>query len=276
MTSEILRDNTELVLALMQFADGDFHCGVKIFESEDDFENILEELGTTYENSPPTESFRLLDKFFGRDYLTFNDISYEEKKNVLNYVVKNRMKKVQSVYREVYRDTRSSMHRYRQLDLIVPHEFALAAKYTLSQDFNNAIDNCGSFTNNEFIQKAVHINDEAKLLNISLYKEPSQKLFSEELSSSVQKFVETYNHDKLTYVLNLFSIMEKLDISPDISEAQNTYFNKVYSKFSYLITKSSSDSLIDTERFLFDVLKLGDKLNFNTDFYRNIVSKAAQ
>ena len=140
----------------------------------------------------------------------------------------------------------------------------------------NPIDNCGSFTNNEFIQKAVHINDEAKVLNISLYKEPSQKLFSEELSSSVQKFVETYNHDKLTYVLNLFSIMEKLDISPDISEAQNTYFNKVYSKFSYLITKSSSDSLIDTERFLFDVLKLGDKLNFNTDFYRNIVSKAAQ
>lgn len=276
VTSEILRENTELVLALMQFADGDFHCGVKAFESEDDFENILEELGTTYENSPPTESFRLLDKFFGRDYLTFNDISYEEKKNVLNYVVKNRMKKVQSVYREVYRDTRSSMHRYRQLDLIVPHEFALAAKYTLSQDFNNAIDNCGSFTNNEFIQKAVHINDEAKLLNISLYKEPSQKLFSEELSSSVQKFVESYNHDKLTYVLNLFSIMEKLDISPDISEAQNTYFNKVYSKFSYLIAKSSSDSLIDTERFLFDVLKLGDKLNFNTDFYRNIVSKAAQ
>lgn len=276
VTSEILRENTELVFALMQFGDGDFHCGVKTFVSEDEYAQILEELSMTYENCPPTESFRLLDKFFGLDYFTFNDISYEEKKKVLNVIVKDRMQKVQSVYREVYRDTKNSMHRYRQLDLIIPHEFALAAKYTLSQDFNNTLNHDGIFTNSELIQKAIHINDEAKLLNISLYKEPSVKMFSDELCKSVQEFVEKYDHDKLKYTLGLFRIMEKLDIKPEISEAQNTYFKQVYSKFSYLIAKSTADSLIDTESFLFDVLNLGDKLNFNTDFYRNIVTKAAE
>lgn len=275
ITSTVTNETVDLMFALLQFSDGDFHCAIRNFDGFDRYMKIMQKIIQTYQNSPLTETIRLLDEYFGREYYTLKDIFFEERQNIINSLLKNKREKFQSVYREVYNDGRGIILHFRNLGLKVPSEFKLAAQYTLSQDFNAIFENHEDVLVNEnLLQAACDINNEAKALNIELQKEPTEKIFAAEIAKRIQNFSKNYEINKLDATLDIFKISETLDINPNINEAQYIYFTQIYSNFSTLVTKVKS-SVEDTKEFLLKILKLGDKLNINTDFYRNIVVKAA-
>ncbi len=275
--SRITLETSDIMFALLQFSDGDFHCAIREFDGADRYTKIMKQLIQTYQNCPPTETVRLLDEYFGKEYYTLKDIFFEERRKILNLLIKNKMDKFQSVYREVYTEGRGSIMHYRNLGLQVPSEFKLAAQYTLSQDFNSIFKNRECLVDENLLQNASDINNEAVSLEIALDKEPTATFFAKEIAYRVHSFVKNYESHRLELALELFKISEMLNLKPDISEAQNIYFTKIYSKFSELITKiTESGNISESKEILLNVLKLGEKLNINTEFYRNIIIKATE
>lgn len=277
ITSKVTLESSDMMFALLQFSGGDFHCAIRNYDGADRYMKVMKNLIQTYQNYPPTETIRLLDEYFGKEYYTLKDIFFEERQQVINLLIRNKMEKFQSVYREVYNDGRGAILHFRNLGLKVPSEFRLAAQYTLSQDFNAIFENHEDVLIDEnLLQAALDINNEAKALEIELHKEPTEALFSAEIARRVHDFVKNYEYHRLDTALEIFKTAEMLDIKPNISEAQNIYFTKIYSKFSLLVSKiTESDSAQQGKEFLLKTLKLGEKLNINTEFYRNIIVKAS-
>ena len=69
----------------------------------------------------------------------------------------------------------------------------------------------------------------------------------------------------------LLDLIEKLEISVDISEAQNVFYTKVITKLPDMIANMSSQN----DRNLIEQLfYIGERLNINVDFYRAKFDKA--
>ena len=90
---------------------------------------------------------------------------------------------------------------------------------------------------------------------------------------NINRLVYSFEIQQADAILELFDNIEKLELEIDISEAQNTYYAKIYHRIGEIIdmnTKQKRKSDIKLAQMLLDI---GDKLNINTDFYRNKLDK---
>lgn len=273
--SKITLEKSDLMFALLQYSGGDFHCTIKEYSDSTNFNKISKELFQTYTNSPITETIRQLDENFGKEYYTLKDIFIDERKTLLTTLLKDKLSKFSNNYREVYNEGRSSILHLMKLGLNVPQEFKLAALYTLSQDFNNIFNTPESLHDENSVQLALEINNEAKTLEIELDKTLTSKFFSKQICQRVHDFAKTYESHRLEKALELFEFIDSLDMRVDVAEAQNIYFSKIYRQFTKIIEKLSDQHNLEGNRsMLLSVLRLGEYLNINTEFYKSIILKA--
>ncbi len=273
--SKITHEKSDFMFALLQYTSGDFHCAIKEYTDHADYNKIVNELLSTYSDSLITETIRLIDHYFGREYFSLKDIFIEERKTILTRLLKDKMSKFSNNYRDVYNEGKIPILQLKKLGLSVPQEFKIAAQYTLSQDFNSLFSSPDMQLDESCISNALEINNEAKLLEIELDKEQTSKFFSMLITQKVKDFTNTYESHRLEKALELFKHIDSLEIKVDVSEAQNIYFGKVFRKFAELIETITKENNMQSSRcLLLAVLKLGEYLNINTEFYKSIIIKA--
>ncbi len=273
--SKITLEKSDFFFAAIQFPEGDFHCAIKKY---DDTENIIDtakRLCNIYLNNPVTEIIRALDHIFGNEYYTLKDILIEDRSRILLSSLKGKINKFSNTYREVYNEGKSFILQLINLGINVPLEYKLAAQYTLTGDFNEIFKNSIDIMDDEIIQKAIDISNEAQALKIEIDKTPTSEIFSKQIQKSIYNFMKNFEIHRLEKILKMFECASKLDLKIDISEAQNMYFNKIYTKFTKLVdTISQNESDINELRdYLFSLLILGEYLNINTDFYKSSILK---
>ena len=276
--SEITTETFDVMFALLQYSDGDFHCAIKEFCDTKDYMHIVKNLIYTFMDSSRTEVIRLLDEYFGREYFTLKDIFTEDRQKILKELLKSKTDKFQNIYREIYNEGRGSVLNFKKLGLEVPSSYKLAAQYTLSQDFNDIFKKRDCLNDENLVQTACDIIDEAKSLEVDIDKTIAQKVVSDNLYKLIRVFTEELDFNKLKSILDIFKFAEQLEIVPDITISQNVYFTKIYQNFSKIMTQimTKSHNLSENKEKLMELIKLGDKLNIDTDFYKNIIVKASE
>ena len=272
--SKITLEKQDLTFALLQYTGGDFHCAIKEFVSVSEYEKMQKDLTDSYLNFPLTESIRRIDEYFGRQYFTLKDIFLDERRNILKQIFQGELAKFKNVYRELYAEGRGSMRHLKNLNLNVPVEFKIAAQYTLSQDFNNLIEECDSEINESSIHNAIEIKNEAKLLDVALDKEIANEVFTRKIIKEIFALSRNLEVHRAEAVLELFNYVEKLELNVNIAEAQNIYFAKIYHELGVILeSQKSNEDLRDNRHFVLLLLQIGQKLNINTAFYRDILDK---
>lgn len=273
--SKVTLEKFDFFFAALQFPEGDFHCAIKRFDDTENITDKIKNLLSIYTNDPVTETIRALDDTFGNKYYTLKDILIEDRSKILLTSLKDKLSKFSNNYRDVYNEGKSFIQQLISLGITVPVEYKLAAQYTLSNDFNDLFHNCINITDEEIIQKAAEINEEANTFKIEIDKSATSELFSKEIQKSVYNFVKNFEIQRLDKILKLFECINKLGLKVDIAEAQNMYFNKIYMKFTTLLDSviKANDNVEEVRDFLFSLLVLGEFLNINTDFYKTSILK---
>ena len=251
----------------MQYSNGDFHCAIKEFSDDADFNKIRVDLIKTFMLSPITEVIRSLDEYFGKEYFTLKDIFIEERRKILQILIKDQLAKFAQTYQEMYDEGKGSIYHMQNLGLTIPDEFKLSAGYALSHKFNDLIVHSGGFVDSNIMQQAVDINFEAKRMDVKLDKKLSNAVFSKKIIQNLNRLVHSFEIQQAEVLLDLFEDVEKLELEVDISESQNIYFTKVYQKIGDILAASSSRK--SDKKLVEMLLDIGTKLNINTEFYRN-------
>lgn len=281
--SKVTLQKSNLMFALVQYSGGDFHCAIKEFSDENEYISIQKELFRIFMLNPLTEIIRALDEYFGKEYFTLKDIFIEERRKILQIMLQGKMQKFAQMYHEMYTEGKSSIYHMQSLGLSIPDEFKISAGYTLSKQFNDLVVYSSGFMDNSIIQQAMDINFEIKKIGIEIDKAPANKLFSQKVSQNISRLAQSLEIQQAEATLELFDNIEKLELTVDISEAQNIYFNKIYHEIGEIIDNMSksgtsagasvSDKFSD-KAFILILLEIGQKLNINTEFYRNMLDKA--
>lgn len=271
--SRITLQKSNLIFALMQYSGGDFHCAIKEFSDETEYHKIKTELIKTFLLNTVTESIRALDEFFGKEYFTLKDIFIEERRKILQILLKGKMQKFARTYEEMYEEGKGSVYHMQNLGLAIPDEFKISAAYALSHKFNDLIIHSGGFVDPSITQQATDINFEAKNMGIKLDKSGSNKIFSKKIMQNLIRLTYGLEIQQADVLLELFDYAEKLELEIDISEAQNTYFTKIYHKIDEIIELSVQSKRSNDKRLVEMLLDIGERLNINTDFYRAKLDK---
>lgn len=272
--SKITLQKSNVMFALVQYSSGDFHCAIKEFSDESEYLNIQKELVRIFMLNPLTEIIRALDEYFGREYFTLKDIFIEERRKILQTMLKGKMQKFAQAYQEMYTEGKSSIYHMQSLGLSIPDEFKISAGYTLSKQFNELIVNAKGFLDSEIIQQAMDINLETKKIGIEIDKTPTNKIFSQKVSQNISRLAQSLEIQQAEAVLEIFDNIEKLELKVDITEAQNIYFNKIFHEMGEIIENMNKTSHSSDKKFILILLEIGQKLNINTEFYKNMLDKA--
>ena len=274
LQSMVTLQKQNLVFALMQYSGGDFNCAIKEYSDENEYNHLKTELIKTFLLNPLTEIIRALDEYFGKDYFTLKDIFIEERRKILQRLLKGKMQKFAQIYQEMYNEGKSSIYQMQNLGLSIPDEFKIAAEYALSRKFNELIQDSNGFVDPAVLQEASDINLETRTMGIKLDKQPSNAIFSKKILQNINRLAYSFEIQQADVVLELFDYIEKLELEIDISEAQNIYFSKIYHKIGEIIESSKTSNRTSDKKFVDMLLDIGTKLNINTEFYRTKLAKA--
>ena len=268
VTSKITLQRSNLVFALMQFSDGDFHCAIKEFSNHEEYNDLKNTLIKTFALLPQTEIIRALDEKFGKEYFTLKDIFIEERKKILQILLKDQLKKFANRYEEMYDQGKSSIYHMQSLGLEVPDEFKISAGYTLTRRYNDLLKDSNGFVDESIIQQIMAINIEAKRIGIEIDRSASNKNFGRRLITNLNRLTKSFEYQQAEAISDLFDIIEKLELQIDLTEAQNIYYNKIYHRIGDIIENNKDEQRDKDIKFINILLQIGELLHINVDFYR--------
>lgn len=272
--SKITLQKSNVMFALMQYAGGDFHCTIKEYSDDAEFNRIKNDLIKIYTMNTLTEIIRALDEYFGKEYFTLKDIFIEERRKILQILLKGKLEKFSQTYQEMYDEGKGSIYHLQGLGLSIPDEFKISAEYALSHKFNDIVVHSGGFVEDDLIQQATDINFEAKKIDIKLDKSPSNLVFSKKILQNINRLVHSFEIQQADVVLEIFDNVRKLELNVDIAEAQNIYFTKIYHRIGDIIASEAfKNKKSSNKRFVEMLLDIGENLNINTEFYKRKLDK---
>ena len=260
--SKITYETVNQVFALIQFAGGDFHCAIKEYSNESEYITLKNNLIKTFMINPLTEVIRALDETFGKEYFTLKDIFIEERRKILQIMLKGKLKKFAQTYQNMYDEGKGSIYHMQNLGLAIPNEFKISATYAMSHKFNDLVIHSGGFVDPGIMQEACDLNAEAKKMDIKLDKTESNNIYARKVQQNIIRLSKNFERQQAEVLLEIFDIIEKLELEIDISEAQNIYFSKIFHKIGYLIEDERE------REFVSMLLEIGTKLNINVEFYK--------
>ena len=272
--SQITLEKYDMIFALLKYSGGDFHCAIKEYASVEECNNIRKSLTETFINYPLTEIIRSLDMNFGMEYYTLKDIFIEERRKILTIMMQGKTKKFSGLYKDIYEDGKASVLNFKNLGLTPPDEFKIAAKYVLGVEFNKQIEDYQKSMNEHDLQEAIDLYNEAKWLGVSLDKKLANTVFTEKITDAMYDLAKNPEIHRIETVLNLFKYVDALELHIDTSESQNTYFNKIHEILENVVSNIEEVNSDYDRKFVLLLLELGNKLNINTDFYRETFDKA--
>lgn len=271
--SKVTLQKANLVFALMQYSGGDFHCAIKEFSTLEEFNELKTSLIKTFMLNPLTEIIRGIDEKFGKEYFTLKDIFIEERKKILQILLKDQLERFANTYKDMYDQGKSSIYHMQNLGLEIPNEFKISAGYALSHRYNDLLAQSNGFVEQSDIQEIMDINLEAKKMNIQIDKTPSNVNFAKRIITNLNRLTKSFEPQQADAVVELFDIIEKLELQIDISEAQNIYYNKIYHRIGDIIENNTKEPRDKDIRFIKLLLQIGINLNINVDFYKVKLNK---
>ncbi len=269
LQSRITLESVNQIFALVQFSGGDFHCAIKEYSDENTYSEIKTNLIKVFMLNPLTEIIRALDENFGKEYFTLKDIFIEERRKILQIMLKGKLEKFAQTYKDMYDEGKGSIYHMQNLGLEIPDEFKISATYTLSRKFNDLVVHSGGFVDPAILQQAFDINYEAKKMGITLDRGPSNTIFAKKILQNTIRLAQSFESQQAEVLLEIFDNIEKLDLEIDISEAQNIYFNRIYYKIGNIIDNYAKNGRNKDKEFINMLIDIGTKLNINTEFYKN-------
>ena len=205
--SKVTLQKSNLIFVLMQYSGGDFHCAIKEYSSFEEFSKLKNHLVKTFMLYPLTEIIRSIDECFGKEYFTLKDIFIEERKKILQILLKDQLEKFANTYKDMYNQGKGSIYHMQNLGLEIPNEFKISAQYALSNKYNELLENSDGFVDGPIIQQISDINHEARKMHITIDKTPSNRNFTKKIITNLNRLTKSFEIQQADALAELFYII---------------------------------------------------------------------
>jgi alpha-amylase/alpha-mannosidase (GH57 family) len=139
VTSEITGESALLSFGVFHFGDHVINAGVREYQGEEPYQEMVVETTQTCAAADFTEVIRLLDKHFGSSSYSLKTLFRDEQRKVLGYILESTMSEIEAAYRQLYDSHYPPMLFLSELGGPVPKAFHAAAELILNIDLHRAV-----------------------------------------------------------------------------------------------------------------------------------------
>jgi alpha-amylase/alpha-mannosidase (GH57 family) len=224
ITAECTRQSARLSFGVVHWGDHNVHGGVRPFESDEAYQQIVRELVGAFKHGEIAKVVRVLDQHFRAATYSLRSLFRDEQRKILNIIIDSGP--AERAYRELYERIAPLLHFLASLDVPRPKAFRTAAEYVLNLDLRRA------FENHATPQHIRQLLEEAAICGVELERDA----LSYALARHVVRFVAPL-HDtaasatQLRELHALVSIARLLPFEVNLRAAQNLCYELAHTMY---------------------------------------------
>ena len=238
LVSEITRESSELVFAVLHLGGWDFHCCIQPFVGRLAYSQIKDQLFEALKQASAAHTIIAMTKLFGEQTFSLQNLFAEERHRIMQLLSQETLTRLDQLYSQVYRDNYGVLMAFHRDELPVPQELQVAAEIALSNRFLITIKVLEQDTSNSplllnHVAELEAIATEAQHLhchlNIPQGKQTLEKLIWRSLWQLLYKANPENLKEDIRYVERLINVGNQLQLGLSLDRCQELYFNRLHS-----------------------------------------------
>ena len=141
IASEVTGKTADLVFGVLHFGDHNLNAGVRPFEDEEGYQNLIARAGAAFEHGDLADVIRQLDRYFIHVPYSLKSLFRDDQRRVLDLILASTLGEVEGEFHGVFEKHAPLMRFLRSLGNPLPKAFAAAAELVLSLDLKRLLEN---------------------------------------------------------------------------------------------------------------------------------------
>lgn len=227
--SQVTHSIKNITFAAIRFEDHNLNAGVRFFQSEDNYQSLLQQFNEIHQNADLPAAIRVLDKEFGPELYTLKDLIRDYRYKVIDELTKGHMSNIEGQLSSIYKQNYGIMSHLSNLKVPLPKILHYIGSFVKHQNLLDAL--VGDLTS-EKRETIEAILSDSKRWGIDLnYNHIGDSLvlaINDRISRFIQNSLSEELFENLTEdVLFLLEVGQQLEFDLDLKTGQTKFFNWV-------------------------------------------------
>jgi alpha-amylase/alpha-mannosidase (GH57 family) len=241
LVSDITRESTHLVFAVVHLGGWDFHCCIQSFAGRRAYADIKDQLFESIKQASAAQTILAMNALFGNQSHSLQSLFAEERHRIMHLLTHETLTRLDQLYTQVYRDNYGVLMAFHRDELAVPRELQVAAEIALSHRVLLALraleqessDLCASpAAVNRLLELEAIATEAAHLhcqLNLPEARQTLERLVLRSLWHLLYHFDSATSTTELQRLERLLVLSEQLQLGLSLAQAQELYFQRLHS-----------------------------------------------
>ncbi len=219
--SGVTWDKSNIVFAVLHIGDHQLFGGVNEYDNDNTvFAVMREEIMNSFNSANIFEVMYLLDKYFGSHNYSFWHLFRDDQERILNLVIQDSLTNVDNTFIQLFENHYPLMQAVQQLNITFPPAFRYTAEYV----FNLKILNLFSADVVD-MDELSQVSREIKSFPLSIDNPKLNIVAANKIADMMAELDNNIdNIELMNTIIEMLAIINRLPVSPDWYEAQNTAF----------------------------------------------------
>ena len=255
ITSEITSDSQALSFGVLHLGDHNLSGGVRPYQDEGTYQEMLKEGNDAFENADLPEVVRFMDRNFQSSVYSLKSLFKDEQRKIIREILQTSLTNSEAAYRQIYEQNVQMMHFVASLGMPLPEAYEKAAEFALTDSLRNAF-----LEDVPDLERVKSLLEEVRLGNVALQAEllefPVRKCLERLAVNSQENPADLEPLERLEQTVEVALTMP---FEINLRKIQNVYYlmlQDVYPKFLGLFETYGDQA----RRWVLLFRNLGDKL----------------
>jgi alpha-amylase/alpha-mannosidase (GH57 family) len=206
-TSRITQASALLSFGVLHFGDHNLTGGVRPFQGEKEYRDLVRNAGEAFYRSDVPEVIRLLDRGFGTSLYSLKSLFKDEQQKILGLIMTSTVEEAEAAYRQLYEHHAPLMRFLHGLHLPLPDVFQNTAEFALNSILKRAFNQRPLD-----VERIKALLEEASIAGVPLDETTLEFAFRKRVERVSDRFAE--NHKEIATLRRLVEMLELQRVLP--------------------------------------------------------------
>ncbi|MGH8023114.1 MAG: DUF3536 domain-containing protein, partial [Limisphaerales bacterium] len=257
VTFDVTRNSDVLTYGALYMGGHNLNCGVRFFQSPDDYNQLVADVRATFEGADLAETIRALDRHFGETHYSLKDLFRDEQFKVLDQILTATRDDIYNSYKSLTDKYAPLAHFLSDIHMPSLESLAPAVEFVINAELQKQFEN--GHPDPERIRVLV---EEARITKARIEEDVlafAVKRHFDRLSEELLKSPE--DMDLLQRFSNSAALLPMLPRQVNLWKAQNVYDRLSATVLPHVEERLNGKADVWREKFL----TLGEQLGFHID-----------
>lgn len=233
--SEITLESVTLVFGALHFGHHTVNAGVRTFQSETNYNRLLEEAAAIFEIADYPKIIRNFDKHFGDTSYSLFSVFSDQQRQVIDRILQSTLADVEAQFRHVYEDQVPLLRFLHELDVRIPTPLQMTAELVVNAQLRSELQSPAPDR-----ERVEQILQEASELHVKLWAEELSLVFQNVLErQATEMFNKPIWFDALSALHEGAEIYHLLPFEVNSRKVQNLVYEQMLTTYREMQSRAA-------------------------------------